>query len=124
MNYGYSIIRALMARIIVGQGFMPVLGIFHSNEYNAFNLVDDLMEPYRPLMDYWLDLTIFGKYNFMSYEVRTMIIDFINQPIYVNNQKSTIDESMKKYVNSFVKSMQNKDMKYLVEIDIDNFIGA
>ena len=60
----------------------------------------------------------------MSYEVRTMIIDFINQPIYVNNQKSTIDESMKKYVNSFVKSMQNKDMKYLVEIDIDNFIGA
>ena len=82
------------------------------------------MEPYRPLMDYWLDLTIFGKYNFMSYEVRTMIIDFINQPIYVNNQKSTIDESMKKYVNSFVKSMQNKDMKYLVEIDIDNFIGA
>lgn len=124
MNYGYSIIRALMARIVVGQGFMPVLGIFHSNEYNAFNLVDDLMEPYRPLMDYWLDLTIFGKYNFMSYEVRTTIIDFINQPIYVNNQKSTIDESMKKYVNSFVKSMQNKDMKYLIEIDIDNFIGA
>jgi len=55
MNFGYAILRSCMARIVVGNGLVTMLGIFHRNEFNSFNLVDDLMEPYRPLMDYWVN---------------------------------------------------------------------
>ncbi len=50
-NYGYIIVRSMMARAIVETGLLPVLGIFHSNKYNAYCLADDLIEPYRPLVD-------------------------------------------------------------------------
>lgn len=51
LNYGYAILRATMARSIVASGLLPTLGIFHRNRYNAFCLADDLMEPYRPIVD-------------------------------------------------------------------------
>ncbi len=51
LNYGYAIIRAGMARAIVGAGLLPTLGIFHRNRYNAYCLADDMMEPYRPYVD-------------------------------------------------------------------------
>ncbi len=51
LNYGYAIIRAGMARALVGAGLLPTLGIFHRNRYNAYCLADDMMEPYRPFVD-------------------------------------------------------------------------
>lgn len=50
-NYGYSILRAVMARSLVGSGLLPTLGIHHKNRYNAYCLADDIMEPYRPYVD-------------------------------------------------------------------------
>ncbi len=51
LNYGYAIVRAATARAVCGAGLTPALGIHHHNRKNAFALVDDLMEPYRPLVD-------------------------------------------------------------------------
>lgn len=51
LNYGYAILRALVARSLVGSGLHPTLGIFHRNQYNAYCLADDIMEPYRPFVD-------------------------------------------------------------------------
>lgn len=51
LNYGYTILRAAVARAIMGSGLFPAFGIFHRNRYNAFPLADDLMEPYRPYVD-------------------------------------------------------------------------
>ena len=51
LNYGYAIVRAGMARALVGAGLLPTLGIFHRNRYNAYCLADDMMEPYRPYVD-------------------------------------------------------------------------
>ncbi len=51
LNYGYAILRAAMARSIVGSGLHPAVGIHHTNQYNAFCLADDLMEPFRPFVD-------------------------------------------------------------------------
>ncbi|MCA4898542.1 MAG: type II CRISPR-associated endonuclease Cas1 [Bacteroidota bacterium] len=51
LNYGYAIIRATAARALVGSGLLPTLGIFHRNQYNAYCLADDIMEPYRPYAD-------------------------------------------------------------------------
>jgi len=51
LNYGYAILRATVARALVGSGLLPTLGIFHRNQYNAYCLADDVMEPYRPYVD-------------------------------------------------------------------------
>ena len=52
LNYGYAIIRAAVARSICGAGLHPTLGLFHTNQYNALCLADDLMEPFRPWVDH------------------------------------------------------------------------
>lgn len=51
LNYGYAILRAVIARALVGSGLLPVYGIHHHNRYNAYCLADDIMEPYRPFVD-------------------------------------------------------------------------
>ena len=51
LNYGYAILRAIVARALVGSGQLPTLGIHHHNRYNAYCLADDIMEPYRPFVD-------------------------------------------------------------------------
>lgn len=51
LNYGYTLLRAAVARALMGSGLLPAFGIFHRNRYNAFPLADDIMEPYRPYVD-------------------------------------------------------------------------
>jgi len=51
LNYGYAVLRAVIARSLVGSGMLPTLGIHHHNRYNAYCLADDIMEPYRPYVD-------------------------------------------------------------------------
>lgn len=51
LNYGYTILRAAVARALMGSGLLPAFGIYHRNRYNAFPLADDVMEPYRPFVD-------------------------------------------------------------------------
>ena len=51
LNYGYAILRAIVARALVSSGMLPTLGIHHHNRYNAYCLADDIMEPYRPYVD-------------------------------------------------------------------------
>ena len=51
LNYGYAILRAVVARALVASGLLPTLGIHHHNKYNAYCLADDIMEPYRPFVD-------------------------------------------------------------------------
>ena len=52
LNYGYAVVRAAMARAVVGAGLAPGMGLHHRSRLNAFQLVDDLMEPFRPLVDH------------------------------------------------------------------------
>ena len=69
LNYGYAIMRAQMARIVAGYGLNGLLGIFHKNEYNQFNLVDDLMEPFRQIVDVWVYDNLRDQ-EFLKYEYR------------------------------------------------------
>ena len=79
LNYGYSILRAIVARSLVSSGLLPTLGIHHHNRYNAYCLADDIMEPYRPFVDKLVidiikevdgfELTTFVKTKFLSIPV-------------------------------------------------------
>jgi CRISPR-associated protein Cas1 len=54
LNYAYAVLRAAIARSLVGYGFLPAFGLHHASEQNAFNLADDLIEPFRPVVDAWI----------------------------------------------------------------------
>lgn len=62
LNYGYAVLRAAVARALVGSGLNCMLGVHHHNRYNAFCLADDMMEPYRPFVDQYVfgGGTVFG----------------------------------------------------------------
>ena len=68
LNYGYAILRAIVARGLVSSGLLPTLGVHHHNRYNAYCLADDIMEPYRPYVD---ELVCQIVESGMEYEVLT-----------------------------------------------------
>lgn len=74
LNYGYSILRAAMARAIIGSGLSPTLGLFHKNRYNAFPLADDLMEPYRPYVDALVHQLLLEDKNELDSDVKQRLL--------------------------------------------------
>ncbi len=78
LNYGYSILRAAVARALLGSGLLPNFGIFHKSRYNAFPLADDVMEPYRP----YIDEIVHGIYEAggmeLTKEVKAEILRVLN----------------------------------------------
>ncbi|MCM1222300.1 MAG: type II CRISPR-associated endonuclease Cas1 [Lachnospiraceae bacterium] len=78
LNYGYTILRAAVARSLMGSGLFPAFGIFHRNRYNAFPLADDVMEPYRPYVDeIVLNLVAQGKIE-LTQEVKSALIKVLH----------------------------------------------
>ena len=93
-NFGYSVLRSIVARAIVETGLLPVLGIFHKNKYNPYCLADDVMETYRPFVDFmvmeWLkahpdseDLTKEFKAYMLKIATRDVRIDGLTRLLMV-----------------------------------------
>lgn len=121
LDYGYAIIRAQMARCVSASGLLPMLGIHHKNEYNSYNLVDDLMEPFRPIIDYFVYTDILRREeSYLSYQTRIDIINFLNQILKVNNKNIFIMQAINDYVLSFVKAMEKEDFSLLLDIQLNN----
>lgn len=83
LNYGYAVIRALLAKYLVSYGFLTSLGLHHCNERNAFNLADDLIEPFRPLLDlYCLSLLEQeGESENLRPEDKSQLVSFVHQDV-------------------------------------------
>ena len=79
LNYGYAILRALVARALVSSGLLPTLGIHHHNRYNAYCLADDIMEPYRPYVDR-IVVEIMNKFDDISELTREIKYDLLGIP--------------------------------------------
>jgi len=87
LNYGYSVLRAAVARALMSSGLMPAIGIFHHNRSNAFPLADDMMEPYRPFVDEIVyNLYLQGK-EFLTTEVKKELLQVLTCDTYF--QKTT-----------------------------------
>ena len=100
LNYGYAILRAVVARSLVGSGLLPTLGIFHRNQYNAYCLADDILEPYRPYVDQvvysmilhgedFTELTTSAKKQLLGIPVMDVIIEDQRSPLMIGVQKTT-----------------------------------
>ncbi|MBN2424999.1 MAG: type II CRISPR-associated endonuclease Cas1 [Calditrichaceae bacterium] len=79
LNYGYAILRAAVARSLSGSGLLPTFGIHHRNQYNAFALADDIMEPYRPFVDEIVLEIIndFDEWDELNKEIKSRILQVL-----------------------------------------------
>lgn len=92
LNYGYAVLRAVIARALVASGLLPTLGIFHRNKYNAYCLADDIMEPYRPFVDK-LVLDIIhstSDYSELTQEIKTKLLSIPVLDVVINNRRSPL----------------------------------
>lgn len=88
LNYGYAILRAVVARSLVAAGLLPSLGIHHHNRYNAYCLADDLMEPYRPIVDSVVRgiITKQDDYEEMNLEMKRELLSIPTLDVTINGQ--------------------------------------
>jgi CRISPR-associated endonuclease cas1, NMENI subtype len=92
LNYGYAILRAVVARALVGSGLLPTLGIHHHNRYNVYCLADDIMEPYRPYVDR-LVLNIIrtnGVVDQLTRELKSQLLVIPTLDVVVNGKRSPL----------------------------------
>jgi len=92
LNYGYAILRAVVARALVISGLLPTLGIHHHNRYNAYCLADDIMEPYRP----YVDELVFGivhngaNYGELSKELKVQLLEIPTLEVKIGGKRSPL----------------------------------
>ena len=92
LNYGYAILRAIVARALVTSGLLPTLGIHHHNRYNAYCLADDVMEPYRPYVDELVYSIVKGHENYdeLTKDLKTILLNIPTLEVMINGKRSPL----------------------------------
>ena len=103
LNYGYSILRAAVARALLGSGLLPNLGIFHKSRYNAFPLADDVMEPYRPFVDEIVYRLYENGFTELNKESKSEIMRVLNCDVNIGKVKRPLQIALTMTTASLVK---------------------
>ena len=107
LDYGYAIIRGYIARACVGYGLNTQIGIHHKSEYNRFNLVDDLMEPLRPLVDIVAYNSMCND-DFFKAEHRRTLINILNMKIIYRGKKMYVCNMIENYVEQYASLIMER----------------
>lgn len=101
LNYGYAILRAATARALSGSGLLNTLGIHHKSKYNAFALADDIMEPFRPIVD---EKVFEIMQNYDEHELNTLIkselLQILTRTVYFKTEQSPLMVALQKTASS------------------------
>jgi CRISPR-associated protein Cas1 len=118
LNYGYAILRACMARSIVASGLLPTLGIFHRNQYNAYCLADDLMEPYRPYVDQVVCKIVNDNGTFLELgpKFKKELLSIPALDVVIDGKKSPMINAIQRTTTSVARCFENKNRKILYPI--------
>ena len=114
LNYGYTILRAYLARSIIKKGLDPRISLFHKSFHNFFALASDLMEPFRIIIDVEaFKIYEIGEVDF--YKHKDILIQCFNKKILVNGKKQYLNNAIDIYVDSFVNQGEIPLIKYMYE---------
>ncbi|WP_338846131.1 type II CRISPR-associated endonuclease Cas1 [Massilia sp. W12] len=109
LNYAYAIVRAALARALCAAGLLPAHGLHHCNEFNAFNLADDMIEPWRPLLDAWV-LRHYPEEQAASLtpQDKAQLISFLHQdvPLQTQSGRCTVLAALEQSVQSLVRALE------------------
>ena len=112
LNYGYSIFRSLITSIIVAKGYLPNLGIFHKGKQNMFNLSDDVIEVFRPIVDHYV-YTNMREDLFFKQQHKENLIQLTNKRVMIDERKQTISNAINVYLDSIFHFLDHTEEKLL-----------
>ena len=115
LDYGYSIVRSAIARSVSASGFIPAFGFHHKNELNAFNLVDDLIESFRPFVDF--EVYLLNQVNSstkLTYQMRVDLVNILNKQVVFKQEKITLLNAIQKVVFSLLSASECKNIDLLL----------
>lgn len=113
LNYGYAILRAIVARSLVGSGLLPTLGIHHHNRYNHYCLADDIMEPYRPYCDaVVIEIMNNGEdYTELNDSIKKQLIGIGTTIVNIDDENTQLFNAVQKTTASLVKCFEGSTKK-------------
>jgi CRISPR-associated endonuclease Cas1 subtype II len=104
LNYGYAILLSSFNREIVGAGYLTQLGIFHRGKTNSFNFSCDLMEPFRPLVDYVVYL------NHINEDSKQEIRQLFTYKVILNDEERYIDDAIYNFTAKIIRILNGEDI--------------
>jgi len=112
LNYGYAIVRGAVARSLVSYGLLPTFGVFHNSDLNAYNLVDDMIEPLRPMVDMVVKkLEIEDELDVhLGLGVKSALLNVLAMQMRLNDENVTVLNICDIMAHSFVKAMKLNDV--------------
>lgn len=115
LNYGYTLLRAIVARSLTGSGLLPTLGIHHRNQYNAYCLADDIMEPYRPFVDEIVCEIIRGNGKFleMTPSMKVNLLKLPQKDVIIEGKKSPLMVAVSRTTSSLAKCFEGHSRKII-----------
>ncbi len=108
LDYGYAILLSAASRIITAYGYSSALGINHCSRNNPFNLSCDIMEPFRPFIDFKVMSNI-GRT--LDWEYKKELIALTNSPLYYDNKITTLDNALEDYFLGIIKNLSGEVYK-------------
>ncbi len=112
LNYGYAILRAIVARALVASGLLPTLGIHHHNRYNAYCLADDIMEPYRPYVDKIVyDIVSEGGAFELTKAIKVKLLSIPTTEVLINGKRSPLMVAVSQTTASLAKCFNGESRK-------------
>jgi CRISPR-associated protein Cas1 len=124
LNYGYAILRAIIARGICGAGLYPALGLHHHNRYNSFCLADDLMEPFRAIVDRAVIETLHSMESIpaeLTPQIKAALIQPLLQRFRFNGEFRTLFDIASIIANSMVEAFQETRKDLLLPESIEPY---
>ena len=115
LNYGYAILRAIVARGLVASGLLPTFGIHHHNRYNAYCLADDIMEPYRPYVDRVVCdiMDEYDNYSELNSSIKSRLLTIPVIDVVINEQRSPLMIAVGTTTASLYKCYSGESRKIL-----------
>lgn len=115
LNYGYAIILSAVNREIVANGYITQLGIHHHSQENNFNLGFDLMEPFRPIIDWWVKQK---KFNDFTPDIKFGLVGLLDLQMKYNGQNTIMRNAISKHVLNCLKYLSEETDKIKIEVEI------
>ena len=121
LNYGYAILRSIIANSLTCKGFILHQGIHHKNQQNQFNLADDIIEPFRP----FVDLEVYNMFELegideenLTKDIKKRLLSIVDATVLINNEKFTMLNAIDKYTDSLFNSFKKQNINELIEVSI------
>ena len=112
LNYGYAILRAIVARALVASGLLPTMGIHHHNRYNAYCLADDIMEPYRPYVDKTVfDILLEDPEAEIATAVKIKLLNIPVMEVCISGRRSPLMVAVSHTTSSLVKCFRGESRR-------------